>query len=232
MIDTVLLDAGGVILDESEFERVRAEVAIEILAPIVPGYDLDSYWNDVREAVGCHVPSVYRYVIWKQCGHDLTAFDDLWTRYGSLWKERDPGLTLMPRIGSVLKDLASDFGLVIAGQYGRRLLDLLEFHDLLGCFSTLLTQDDFSITKPDPRYYEQILAKAGRVAERSVMIGDRIDKDVVPAKAVGMRTIRVRVGIHATQEPRTPDEVPDAEVSSVTELPDAVRRTADAESPR
>lgn len=227
MIDTILLDAGGVILDETEFERARAEAAVEILTTVVPGYDPDSYWADVREAVDCYVPSVLWYVIWKRCGHDHLAFDRLRASYKALWKERDPGLTVMPGMGPVLKDLASNFSLVIAGQYGRRLLDLLEFHGLLRCFSTLLTQDDFTITKPDPRYYEQVLTKAGRFAERSIMIGDRIDKDVIPAKAVGMRTIRVRVGIHSTQEPRTPEEMPDVEVQTVADLPAAVRRLAE-----
>ncbi len=226
MIDTVLLDAGGVILDESEFERVRAEIAVEVLAPIVPGYDTERYWADVREAVGCHAPSVYRYVIWKQCGHDVTAFDALWARYLTLWTERNPGHTLMPGIERVLADLSADFSLVIAGQYGRSLLDLLQHHDLLRYRSSNLTQDDFTITKPDPRYYEQILAKVGRAAERSIMTGDRIDKDIIPAKAVGMRTIRVRIGLHTTQEARTPDELPDVEVHSVGELPEAVRRLA------
>lgn len=224
MIDTVLLDAGGVILDETEFERVRAEVAVVILAPVVPGYDGRSYWTDIREAVACYSPSVYRYVIWKRCGCDLVAFDALWTEYMALWRKRDPGCMLMPGIGPALRDLATDYALVIAGQYGSRLMNLLEAHDLAGCLSTKITQDDFSITKPDPRYYEQILQRAGRFAERSIMVGDRIDKDVIPAKAVGMRTIRVRVGIHASQEPRTPDERPDIEVASVADLPEAVRR--------
>jgi len=229
MIDTVLLDAGGVILDETEFERVRGEIAVEVLAPIVPGYDIERYWADVRGAVDCYSPRVYRYLVWKHCADDMATFDDLWARYHTLCKERDPGHTLMPGIGEVLADLSSDFSLVIAGQYGRSLLDLLEQHDLLRYLSSRITQDDFGITKPDPRYYEQILARSGRVAERSVMVGDRIDNDVIPAKAVGMRTIRVRTGIHAAQRYRTPDETPDIEVSSVAELPDAVRRLAETE---
>lgn len=229
MIDTILLDAGGVILDETEFERARAEVAVEILAPVAPGYNVETYWADVREAVDCYVPSVLRYVVWKCCGHDRAAFDKLWASYKTLWRVRDPGLTLMPEIGPVLKNLTPEYCLVIAGQYGRRLLDLLGEHGLLDCFPTHITQDDFSITKPDPRYYEQILARAGRVAERSIMIGDRIDNDVIPAKAAGMRTVRVRIGIHSAQEPRTPDEIPDTEVSSVAELPEAVRHLAEAE---
>ena len=227
MIDTVLLDAGGVLLDESEFERVRGEVAVEVLARRVPGYDMERYWADVEAAVDCYAPSVYRYVVWKYSDHDLATYDTLWSLYKTVWKERDPGLTLMPGIGPVLADVAADFHVIIAGQYGRTLLDVLAVNDLLGYFSSRLTQADFSITKPDPRYYEQILSRTGRKAERTIMVGDRIDKDVVPAKAVGMRTVRVRTGIHAAQEARTPFELPDIEISTVSELPHAIRSLAD-----
>ena len=223
MIDTVLLDAGGVILDESEYERIRAEVAVETLSSIVSGYDLDSYWADVHDAVKCYVPRVYQYVLWKHCAESLETFKRVRAEYDAVWKPREPALTLMAGIDRVLEDLAADFGVIIAGQYGSNLLNLLEEHDLLRFFLNALTQDDFGITKPDPRYYQQILERSGRSAGRSVMIGDRIDKDVVPAKIIGMRTVRIRTGIHAEQRPRIPDEVPDVEIASVAEIPDAVR---------
>jgi putative hydrolase of the HAD superfamily len=50
------------------------------------------------------------------------------------------------------------------------------------------------------------------------MIGDRIDKDIIPAKIVSMKTIRVRTGIHKNQEPRTPDEIPDLTVNKIEEI--------------
>lgn len=226
MIDTILLDAGGVILDETEFEQARAKAAVETLSPIVPGYDLDSYWADVDDAVRCHTPHVYQYVLWKHCAGDLEAFELIRAEYNVLWKQHEPGLRLMAGMDRVLRDLATDFDLVIAAQYGKNLLDLLEKHDLIGLFLNTLTQDDFSITKPDPRYYEQILARSGRTAGQSIMVGDRIDKDVIPAKMLGMKTIRVRTGIHIRQEPRTPGEFPDADIRNVLEIPEAARRIA------
>ena len=51
------------------------------------------------------------------------------------------------------------------------------------------------------------------------MVGDRVDKDIIPAKAIGMKTIRLVTGIHAKQEPRTPEEAPDAQITSIEELP-------------
>jgi FMN phosphatase YigB (HAD superfamily) len=54
------------------------------------------------------------------------------------------------------------------------------------------------------------------------MVGDRIDNDIAPAKALGMSTIRFRTGRHRRQKPRSPAEMPDAEVTDVQELEAAI----------
>ena len=125
--------------------------------------------------------------------------------------------------------LSRRFQLGIAGQYGREILDLLEEQSVLDCFAYRLTQDDFSITKPDPRYYEQIAKACGVHPQQCIMVGDRIDKDVVPAKQLGMKTILVRTGLHRNQQPRIPFEVPDAELEGVLGLAAAVREVAERE---
>ncbi len=50
------------------------------------------------------------------------------------------------------------------------------------------------------------------------MVGDRIDNDIAPAITLGMRTVLFRTGRHAAQQPRSADEVPDAEVRDVAGL--------------
>ena len=55
-------------------------------------------------------------------------------------------------------------------------------------------------------------------AEESIMVGDRIDKDIIPAKLIGMKTIRIRTGIHKNQEPRTPDEIAEITVNKLREI--------------
>ena len=59
------------------------------------------------------------------------------------------------------------------------------------------------------------------------MVGDRIDKDIIPAKQVGMKTILIRVGLHKNQRPRIPDELPDLELPNIVGLASAVDRLAD-----
>jgi putative hydrolase of the HAD superfamily len=55
-----------------------------------------------------------------------------------------------------------------------------------------------------------------------IMVGDRIDNDIAPAKALGLATIRFRTGRHRRQKPRTPAETPDIEVTDVAELKAAI----------
>lgn len=57
-----------------------------------------------------------------------------------------------------------------------------------------------------------------------IMVGDRLDKDIAPAKALGMATIRFRTGRHRRQRPRMPAETPDVEVTDVAELEAAILR--------
>lgn len=54
------------------------------------------------------------------------------------------------------------------------------------------------------------------------MVGDRIDNDIYPAKSLGMAAILFRTGRHRDQQPRTFDEVPDAEVTTVDGLATAL----------
>ena len=52
----------------------------------------------------------------------------------------------------------------------------------------------------------------------AVMIGDRLDNDIFPAKEIGFKTIWLRLGISCEQEPINNNYVPDVEVSSFKEL--------------
>jgi FMN phosphatase YigB (HAD superfamily) len=217
-ISTVLLDAGGVILDETKHERTRAQLAVELLTPFVAGYSIEDYRADVEQGVTCFCPHVYRYVFWKHLAPDRGRFDGVWQQYVDRCRQSLPPLCLSDGIGPELHALSKNFNLAIAGQYGRTLLDLLDEHGLLKCFAFRFTQDDFAVTKPDPRHYEQIAQACGVDPIECIMVGDRIDKDVVPARQVGMRTIRLRLGLHKRQEPRTPDEIPDAELAGVKGL--------------
>jgi HAD superfamily hydrolase (TIGR01509 family) len=222
----VLLDAGGVLLDEQTMEAARADATARFLVSFVPDYSVDRYWADTEEAVQAFTPDTYVHVFWKYLQPDRTGCEEAYDSFRLKWRQARPPLELMPGIGEELRALAASFQVGIAGQYGRELLDLLEREGLLDLFTWRFTQDDFTLTKPDPRYLLQIAEACGVPPTGCVMVGDRIDKDILPARQVGMRTVRIRVGLHRNQRPRVPFEVPDAELESVVGLADAVRTMA------
>lgn len=226
MITSVLLDAGGVILDESEHERIRAEIIVGILEELVQGYSFQHLQSDIDQAVNSYCPSVYQFILWKYSDHNVEIFEHLHSRHLELWNKMEPPLKLMDGISSEIKELSQEFDLVIAGQYGKEILELLDRENLLDYFKSRLTQDDFDITKPDPRYLERIIGVIGAVPARCVMVGDRIDNDIVPAKQLRIKTVLFRTGLHKDQMPRTPDEIPDAELRDIRELSAAIRALA------
>jgi putative hydrolase of the HAD superfamily len=227
-ITTVLLDAGGVILDESDYEQVRAELAVQVLSRIVPGYSISRYYSDIEEAVKSFSPSAYQFVFWKYLNNNGSLFDKLYATYSEEWQHRKPSLKLTSGLEDEVRAMCKSFKLGIAGQYGKELLRILEKRSILDCFTYHFTQDDFSLTKPDPRYYEQIAKACGVGPQQCIMIGDRIDNDVIPAKQIGMRTILIRVGLHRNQQPRILFEMPDAESNSLLGLTDRVLRVAES----
>lgn len=222
MIRNVLLDAGGVILDETTQEKALADLVVSLIQLHIPTYSPMQYQLDVDDAVFRFVPRVYPYILHKNLGA-RKDYSEIYSRYLIDAPRLRPPFQIMPGMEVQLPKLAATYRLGIAGQYGKELLDTLAQHNLLDCFAVHLTQDDYAITKPDPRYYEQILARCQMKAEETVMVGDRIDNDVIPARQVGMKSIRIRLGLHRNQEARYPEEHPDIEISSVSQLCDAVR---------
>jgi HAD superfamily hydrolase (TIGR01549 family) len=89
-------------------------------------------------------------------------------------------------------------------------------------FDTWAISAEVGSEKPDPAIFRHALAAAGVPAARCVMIGDRLDNDIVPAKEHGMRAVWLLRG-EAPDEP-SPEQLAhaDAAVRTLTELPDAL----------
>ena len=89
---------------------------------------------------------------------------------------------------------------------------------LVEYFETWGVSDDLGLHKPDPALFERTLEIAGVAAERTVMVGDRLDYDMRPAKAAGMATVWLLRG-EAPDDP-TPAQLaePDVAIEDLTQL--------------
>lgn len=92
----------------------------------------------------------------------------------------------------------------------------LEHWDLLRYFDVLAPSAELGIAKPDPAIFLWALRESGCDPENAAMIGDRIDNDVLPAKALGMRTAHILTGPAAIYAPE--DDPADLTVRSLSEL--------------
>ena len=73
---------------------------------------------------------------------------------------------------------------------GRFLLPALEASELGGRIDVVVFSADHGKRKPHPEIFEAALEELGVSAERAIFVGDRLDKDIVGARAVGMITVQ------------------------------------------
>ncbi|SFK37860.1 HAD family hydrolase [Cellulomonas sp. KH9] len=77
----------------------------------------------------------------------------------------------------------------------------------------------WGVAKPAPAFFARVIAEVGVPADRVLYVGDRLDNDVLPARAAGMRTAFLRRGpwghVHAL---RPQAALADVRVDSLGEL--------------
>jgi HAD superfamily hydrolase (TIGR01662 family) len=85
---------------------------------------------------------------------------------------------------------------------------------------------EMGVAKPMPAFFEQALERIGAPEPGSVAyVGDRVDNDVIPATAAGLRAVWIRRGPWGFIEPLQGGVQPALVVDSLTEL---VERIGDA----
>ena len=173
-------------------------------------------------AVAAFAPDAYRHMIETLCGGDPRAADRVRQRVRAMVGNLDV-FQLRPEIDGLLRRLR-ERGLrlgIVANQplAARERLaragigDLFDHQGLSGITG---------LSKPDPRAFQVAAETLGAPASACIMVGDRIDNDIAPAKALGMAVIQFRGGRHRRQRARSPAEEPDAVVTDVMELEAAI----------
>ena len=104
---------------------------------------------------------------------------------------------------------------------GRVLKAVLDRLGLLAPFAVLTFSDECGIRKPDPEIFLLTLRQLGVAPHEAVHVGDDPVLDVEGAREAGMRVVQLAAAGRATGPVR-----PDAVVTGLAELPDAVARLA------
>ncbi len=194
----IFFDLGATLVDETDVYKSRCEYAIRQL-----NIDSAEFMNKVCEEAGIS-PTPIR-----------TAAE----AYG----------VVLPKWDSSLEKLYEGAVDTVSYLYGKYKLGIIanqvpgtqERIDNWGMgkyFDVVMASAEAGCAKPDPRIFTMALEKAGCEPADAIMVGDRLDNDIIPAKKLGMKTVWVRQGYAIYQSIDDESKRPDHIVDSINEL--------------
>ncbi len=215
-LDIVFLDVGGPIYGD----RPYYEALWKAIAEARPDASEAEFWQEFdacrRDQRG---PFTRRLVLKFLPPADVERVID---RGHELWEY--PPDSLQPDVPEALEALRRHYRLgVLANQEGW-IRATLARDGLDGYFELWIISAEIGVEKPDLSIFRTAVKAAGVPARRCVMVGDRLDNDIVPARRVGMKAIWLLRG-EAPDDP-TSEQVAeaDAAVRSLLELPAVLKR--------
>jgi putative hydrolase of the HAD superfamily len=219
-IDWVFLDVGGILFsDDSYFSSLY-----EAIASASAGVTRNAFDERLRELraaqnepftealVSAFVPAAAAHAAVR------ADADARWEARGYRADE------LYPEAVSTLSTLASRYRLACITNHFSWVRDRARdagFDDLVAVWAI---SAEVGLDKPDPALFRFALDEAGATPDHVAMVGDRLDRDIAPTKALGMRTVWV-LRNEAPDDP-TPEQlaVPDAVVHSLDPVPGILER--------
>ncbi len=123
---------------------------------------------------------------------NLKASDSLLYNVSAIWKKNIHNLYFPPVIEEMLVGLRKEFKLGLITNTDVFPFEFVKLRYRIDkYFDLILPSFEIGSVKPDPAIFNMGLQKLGLKPEEVVMCGDNPFNDILPAKALGMRTILV-----------------------------------------
>lgn len=194
-IEWLFFDVGSTLVDESAANRHRLLDAIE-------GTDI-SYEQAYAQAVQIAKQNIAHPL--KCMGLPITP-----------WHSEDE--VIYPEAAQCLVALHKKYKIGIIANQSAGTSDRMKKYAISQYLDLIIASAEEGVEKPDSRIFELALERAACQPENAVMIGDRIDNDIIPAKKIGMKTIWIRQGFGGMAEPLTEEETSDFCVDNLLDL--------------
>ena len=198
----ILFDAGSTLLTEESIYQDRVERTIEL-------NHLDLNYEDFLK--------VFEEASVKRMNPYIYTCDKLGIEKRVPWDFSSEAP--YPGVPEMLHSLRPHYQLGIVANQPPHFDARIKKLGLWGDFAIVIGSDDYGLRKPDPAIFLLALHKLGVQPAEAVMVGDRLENDIVPAKKLGLKTIWVKQGFARYQTPEKEEEKPTAALDSITELP-------------
>lgn len=194
----IFFDLGATLVDESDVYKSRCRFAIDQL-----NIDAAEFMDKVYEEAKIS-PTPIRTAA-KAYGVALPEWDN------SLEK-------LYEEVPDIIKGLYGKYKLGIIANQSLGTQERIDNWGIGKYFDVVMASAEAGCAKPDPRIFTMALQKAKCEPNEAVMVGDRLDNDIVPAKKLGMKTVWVRQGYAIYQSIDDESKRPDYIVDNIGEL--------------
>jgi len=195
----LFFDIGSTLVDESLFYEERYKA-------ITSGTNVtvEEFRNKVISY--CRMNCKGDHAAAKECGFALPKWNKALER-------------LFPDARHALETLkARGYQLGIIANQSPGTKDRLRDYGILPLFDVIIASAEEGVSKPDRRVFELALKQASCLPCDAVMIGDRLDNDIVPANRLGMMTVWVKQGLGKYYVVRTAEEQPDVSIDTLEQL--------------
>lgn len=125
---------------------------------------------------------------------------------------------LYPDAKIVLETLHNRYKIGVIANQLPNLEKRLENFGIRQWIDLIISSADCGFSKPSSKIFQLAFQQSSCSASSAIMIGDRLDNDIAPAKALGMKTIWIKQGFSAYSPIQSPSEEPDFTVNSLSDL--------------
>lgn len=197
-IKWLFFDIGSTLVDETECIKKRCEVIIES-----NNIDRQEFYDRVEECAKTDSYAVRAAAAYY--GVEIPRW------YGELEK-------LYPDTKTVLEILSKKYKLGVIANQVAGTKERLDNWNIGRYFDVVVASAEAGCAKPDLKIINLALEQANCNPNEAVMIGDRLDNDIIPAKLLGMKTVWVRQGFAKYQSVHNDNEKPDYTIEAIDEL--------------
>lgn len=197
-IKWLFFDLGSTLIDESVVYKSRCDFAIK------------------TKSLDCNE---FMSMIYEKAKTSGTPIKDVAKIYGIALPEWDNSLEkLYPQTITILKELSKKYKLGIIANQIMGTQQRINDWNIGEYFDVVIASAEVGCSKPDLRIFNLALEQAGCKPEETVMIGDRLDNDIIPAKQIGMKTVWVVQGFTKFKSIDNEIEQPDYTIESIGEI--------------
>lgn len=199
-IKWLFFDIGSTLVDESECVKKRCDVIIN-----KNSIDRNEFYNKVEECAKTDSFAVRAAAVYY--GVEIPRW------YGELEK-------LYSDTKMILEALSKKYKLGVIANQSLGTKERLDNWNIGKYFDVVVASAEAGCEKPDLKIFNLALEQANCKPNEAVMIGDRLDNDIAPAKQIGMKTVWVRQGFAKYQIICNESEQPDFIIDSISNILD------------